>query len=170
MTHRVVVAPKFTRKKTRSPAARRRSDRGRGHQRTKNRNCVPWVLATSREDLSAKQVITLYALRMQIEETFRDTKNMRDRWSFRHALARSKSRYAILLLLAALAGFVLTVIAMAAEKKQLHLRYQANTIGDRRVLWLFYLGKAILARARPWEFAHLDIKSACKYVQASEIT
>ena len=84
MTHRVVVAPKFTRKKTRSPAARRRSDRGRGHQRTKNRNCVPWVLATSREDLSAKQVITLYALRMQIEE---DMKTIRFGCSIRYALA-----------------------------------------------------------------------------------
>jgi hypothetical protein len=101
---------------------------------------------------------------MQIEEIFRDTKNIRDRWSFRHALARSKSRYAIFYLLAALAGFVLTVIAMAAEKKQRHLRYQANTIGDRRVLWLFHLGKAIHARARPGEFAHLDIKNACKYI------
>jgi hypothetical protein len=121
-----------------------------GLQRTKNRNCVPWVLATSREDLSAKQVITLYALRMQIEETFRDTKNIRDRWSFRHALARSKSRYAIFYLLAALAGFILTVIAMAAENKQRHLRYQANTIRDGRVLWLLYLGKAILARTRLW--------------------
>ena len=59
---------------------------------------------------------------------------------------------------------------MAAEKKQLHLRYQANTIGDRRVLWLFYLGKAILARARPWEFAHLDIESAYKHIQTTEIT
>ncbi len=170
MTHRVVVAPKFTRNPSRPPAARRRGDRGRGHQRTKDRNQVPWVLATSREDLSAKQVIALYALRMQIEETFRDTKNIRFGWSFRHALTRSKSRYAILLLLAALAGFVLTVIAIAAEKKQLHLRYQANTIRDRRVLSLFYLGKAILARARPWEFAHLDIKKACKYIQAHETT
>ncbi len=170
MTHRVVVAPKFTRNPSRPPAARRRGDRGRGHQRTKDRNQVPWVLATSREDLSAKQVIALYALRMQIEETFRDTKNIRFGWSFRHALTRSKSRYAILLLLAALAGFVLTVIAIAAEEKQLHLRYQANTIRDRRVLSLFHLGKAILARARPWEFAHLDIKKACKYIQAYETT
>ena len=56
--------------------------------------------------------------------------------------------------------FVLTVIAIAAEEKQLHLRYQANTIRDRRVLSLSHLGKAILARARPWEFAHLDIKKS----------
>jgi hypothetical protein len=77
-----------------------------------------------REDLSAKQVIALYALRVQIEESFRNTKNIRDRWSFPHALPRSKSRYVIFYLLAALAGFVHTVIAIATEKKQLHLRYQ----------------------------------------------
>ena len=77
---------------------------------------------------------------------------------------------AILLLLATLAGFVLTVMAIAAEKKQLHLRYQANTKRHRRVLSLFHLGKAILARARPWELAQLDITQACKCIKATVIT
>jgi hypothetical protein len=50
-----------------------------------NRSGYSWC----REDLSAKQVIALYALRMQIEETFRDTKNIRFGWSFRHARCKS---------------------------------------------------------------------------------
>ena len=41
-----------------------------------------------------------------------------------------------MLLLAALAGMVLTLIGIAAERKRLHLRFQANTIRHRRVLSL----------------------------------
>jgi hypothetical protein len=169
LVQRVIIAAKFKRNPIRSPMRKRPSGRGLAHSRAVKRNQVPWVLATTRGDLSPKQVIALYARRMQIEETFRDTKNIRFGWSFRHAFTRSANRYAILLLLAALAGFVLTIIGIAAEKRDLHLLYQANTIRHRRVLSLFYLGKAILARARPPELAFLDIKDACKCIKGPVI-
>ena len=169
MIHRIILAPKFKRNPRRPRTPRRRGFRNRGQQSTVNRNRVPWVLATSHEDLSAKHIMALYGQRMQIEETFRDTKNIRFGWSFRHALARSANRYAILLLLAALAGFVLTLIAIAAEKKELHLRFQANTVRHRRVLSLFHLGKTILAHARPPDLTLLDIKDACTLIKAHGI-
>ncbi len=74
-----------------------------------------------------------------------------------------------MLLLAALAGLVLTFVGLAAEKKHLHLRYQANTIRKRRVLSLFHLGKTILARARPGELAVLDLFLASTRIKCFEI-
>lgn len=59
MIQRVVVASRFKRNPRRSPAPRRRDFRGRGHQRTMDRSRVPWVLATSLRDLSAKRIVEM---------------------------------------------------------------------------------------------------------------
>ena len=133
------------------------------------RHGVPWFLATNLAEISPKKILAVYATRMQIEETFRDTKSVRFGWSFRHARTQSAQRYAVLLLLAALAGFVLTVIGLAAERKRLHLRFQANTIRHRRVLSLFQLGTLIIAAADPPKLSHLDLKTALGLIKAIEI-
>ena len=169
LEHRVVIAPRFKRNPKRRPQKRRRGDRGRGHQRTVDRNRAPWVLATNLTGMSPKKIVSVYGTRMQIEETFRDTKSVRFGWSFRHARTQSAQRYTVLLLLAALAGFVLTVIGVAAERKRLHLRFQANTIRNRRVLSLFQLGKLIIAAADPPKLSHLDIKTALGSIKAYEM-
>ena len=74
-----------------------------------------------------------------------------------------------MLLLAALAGMILTLIGIAAETKRLHLRFQANTIRKRRVLSLFQLGKLILAASNPPKFGQLDLKNALKALKHAEI-
>ncbi|RDN73013.1 hypothetical protein B8U84_19525 [Acinetobacter baumannii] len=51
-----------------------------------------------------------------------------------------KSRLEILLLLAALVNWFHYLLGSAAEKAGLHLRYQANTVKNRRVLALNFLG------------------------------
>ena len=102
--HRALIAPKFKRNSSRRPQKRRRGDRGRGHQRTVDRNVVPWILATNLLNHSPQAIMSLYAPRMQSEETFRDTKSVRFGWSFRHAKSGSSERYLVMLLLAALAG------------------------------------------------------------------
>ena len=114
--------------------------------------------------------MAIYATRMQIEETFRDTKSIRFGWSFRHARTHSAQRYGVMLLLAALAGFVLTIIGVAAESNQLHLGFQANTIRHRRVLSLFQLGKLIIAAADPPKLSQLDLKTALGLIKAHEMT
>ena len=48
---------------------------GRGAKRSRKRAQTPWVLGSNHEDLSAQEIIDIYALRMQIEELFRDLKN-----------------------------------------------------------------------------------------------
>ncbi|MDP7040354.1 MAG: IS4 family transposase [Myxococcota bacterium] len=169
MTHRVVVSKRFTRNPRRATQKRSDGYRGRGNRQIRRRSQTPWLLATTRTDLSAAQLCRCYATRMQIEEVFRDTKNPRFGWSFAHARSRCAHRHAVLLLLAALAAWVLTVVGLAAEHSQLHLRYQANTIRRRRVLSLFHLGKTIVARARPSEIAHLNLFSAAEGLSCYEI-
>ena len=102
----------------------------------------PWLLVTSLA-ASAKRIVKIYAKRMQIEETFRDTKNSRFGWSLRHARSRSAIRLTLLLLLAAVAMLVVTLIGIAAEAASIHRRFQANTAATR-VLSLFVLGLEVL--------------------------
>ena len=79
--------------------------------------------------------MAIYATWMQIDETFRDTKRVRLGWFFRHARTRHAQGYAVMLLLAALTGMVLTLIGIAAERKRFHLRFQANTMQSFNNLW-----------------------------------
>lgn len=105
----------------------------------------PWLLATSMSDGDAASVVGIYARRMQIEETFRDTKNHRFGWSLGDVRLSTPQRTAVLLTLAALAFLVVTLIGMAAERRGAHRAYQANT-EKRRVLSFLVLAAAILRR------------------------
>ena len=105
----------------------------------------PWLLATSMSDGDAASVVSIYARRMQIEETFRDAKNHRFGWSLGDVRLSTPQRIAVLLTLAALAFLVVTLIGMAAERRGAHRAYQANT-EKRRVLSFLVLAAAILRR------------------------
>ena len=106
----------------------------------------PWLLVTSLRRSSAKRVVAIYKLRMQIEETFRDAKSHRFGWSFDEAAPRRWKRIDVMMLLIALAAVVVLAVGKAAEVANLHLAYQANTIRTRRVLSLATLGRLILLR------------------------
>lgn len=75
----------------------------------------PWLLATSLSGLSSRQIVAIYAKRMQIEESFRDLKSARFGCAFRYSLTRTAPRLAILLLLHALATFLAWLAALATE-------------------------------------------------------
>jgi hypothetical protein len=105
----------------------------------------PWLLATSLADADAAFIVRTYSSRMQIEETFRDTKSHRFGWSFGQVRLSTPERTDALLLLAVIALVVVTLIGMAAERAGLHRTYQANT-AKRRVLSFFYLACAIIRR------------------------
>jgi hypothetical protein len=123
----------------------------------------PWLLATSLPDGDADFVVGLYAKRMQIEETFRDAKNHRFGWSFGQVELSTVQRTATLLVLAALALLVVTLIGMAAERRGDHRAYQANTVTKRRVLSFFVLASAILRR-RKVEFSVDDFRECLSAV------
>ena len=108
----------------------------------------PWLLATSVAEGDADYVVSLYAKRMQIEETFRDAKNHRFGWSLRDVRTSNRHRAAVLLMLATLALLAVTLIGLSAEQRGLHRAYQANTL-KRRVLSFFVLACTILRRGDP---------------------
>ena len=114
---------------------RRKTD----YQRTKA--AEPWLLATNLWHHSPSQITEIYASRMKIEESFRDTKNPRYGWAFEFARSDSAQRLEVLLLVGALATFVCVMVGIVGEQLGLTRRLQANTIRDRRVLSLFQAGR-----------------------------
>lgn len=109
----------------------------------------PWLLATSlkgRSFLSAKRVIKKYKKRMQIEEGFRDLKSSQYGLGFEKALTKKIARIEILLMIAMLACFIAWLVGWIIERNELHYQFQANTIRNRRVLSLFFLGCRAIRR------------------------
>jgi len=109
---------------------------------------APWLLATSlaHEPGSARRIKQLYALRMQIEETFRDVKSHRWGFGLRYARSRSARRIEILVLLTALAALVLWLVGLAGRAANLARHLQANTERTRRVLSTPFIGRLLLLR------------------------
>jgi hypothetical protein len=128
----------------------------------------PWLLVTSLEGGRAitRRVIEAYRKRMQIEEAFRDTKNQRYGLGLNLSLSRSAERYAVLLLIGALALFVAWVLGKAAHAKEFHRRYQANTVTSRMVLSFVFLGRRI-ARRGELEITDEDLLDAQNFLRSA---
>jgi len=100
------------------------------------REATPWLLVTSLtpDKYSAKAIIQCYRTRMQIEQAFRDIKNMRTGLCLRQSRSRSLNRLANLLLVGMLASFCIWLVGRLAEHQKQHYQFQANTLKDKRVL------------------------------------
>jgi hypothetical protein len=140
-------------RKRRKPGPKRVHPKGNEQREHRQTAQDPWLLATSMPDADAAKIASIYAKRMQIEETFRDAKNHRFGWSLGDVNLSTTRRTANLLLLATVAMVVVTLIGLAAEKQNAHRAYQANT-EKRRVLSFFVLACAILRRA---DFQYLSL-------------
>jgi len=103
----------------------------------------PWLLATSL-DSNAAFIVQLYSLRMQIEQSFRDSKSYRYGWALNLVKSASTARIEVLLLLAALASVVAQTVGRAAARCGLQRLFQANTIRTRRVFSFFVLGLLVI--------------------------
>lgn len=122
----------------------RRNIRGRKGRTVNDRRCAksarePWLLCTSLQCRSWV-IVDIYAQRMQIEQNYRDTKNHRWGWRLDQSRSRSNARLEVLMLIAAIAMFVVLAFGCFAERNALHKRFQANTLYRRRVLSFFTLG------------------------------
>jgi len=99
----------------------------------------PWCLATSRRDDTARAIVKLYGRRFTIEETFRDPKNLRFGLGLSATHIRSAARRDRLLLLAAIAHALLTLLGAAGEAAGLDRTLKSNT-SSKRQLSLFNQG------------------------------
>jgi len=106
----------------------------------------PWLLVSSLglRHLSAEAIVTLYAQRMRIEQSFRDTKNLRLGLGLDSARSRSGPRFEILLLIAHLASFVQRLIGESAKQQQLELQFTATRRSSRPEISVLTLGRRIL--------------------------
>lgn len=115
-------------------------------QRCRKQQKDPWLIASSLGPRGggARRVMKLYALRMQIEETFRDFKSHRWGFGLQYSGSRSTARLEILLLIGTLAMLINWLVGLAGKKKKWGRHFQANTIRERTVLSVCFLGQQLL--------------------------
>jgi hypothetical protein len=105
-----------------------------------------WCLATSRSDLGAAEIVKLYGRRFTIEETFRDTKDIHFGMGLRATHIKSAARRDRILLLAALAHALLTLLGAAGERCGLDRKLKTNT-SKKRTMSLIIRG--VLVHGHP---------------------
>jgi hypothetical protein len=91
----------------------------------------PWCLVTSRADLKGAQVVQIYGRRFTIEEAFRDLKDPRFGFGLSQARISTPERRDRLMLVAAMAIALLTVLGAAGESLGYERGLKANTSKKR---------------------------------------
>ncbi len=135
----------------RAPGRPRKRARKRPNEARARRHArEPWLLATSLspKHWPARRVVRAYEKRMQIEETFRDLKSHRWGYGLQYARSRSSERLANLLLVTTLAVAATWLAGLAAKARGWARHFQANTVTDRAVLSVFFLGRRVLKSSR----------------------
>lgn len=95
-----------------------------------------WCLATSRLDMDAAELVTLYGKRWGIETVFRDIKDYAFGMGMKRVRTRSTDRRDRLFLISALAIALLTLLGAAGEAVGLERTIKANTVKTRSYsLW-----------------------------------
>jgi len=124
-----------------------RSSHSRKHERAQRE---PWLLATSLPEgfKLAEKAVRIYALRMRIEEAFRDLKSTRFGLSLELHRTYHVERLQVLLLIATLALLVAWLMGKATELSGQHRQYQANTVKDRVVLSTIFIGLKVIDDTR----------------------
>jgi Transposase DDE domain len=108
----------------------------------------PWLLATSGLDhLTAASIVALYAQRMRIEQSIRDTKNLRWGQGLHTTRSRTRERLQMLLLIGHLAAFVQRLIGEEAKAHQLELNFMATCRRTRPEISVLTLARRILLSA-----------------------
>jgi hypothetical protein len=120
--------------------------RNSNSRKNAQRESEPWLLVASPSlALSARQLITLYGRRMQIELSFRDLKSHRYGQGFEDSLTRKGARIEVLLLLSAMAAFATWLVGMACEACGIDA-WLAPFRSKRRLYSVMRLGREAIVR------------------------
>jgi hypothetical protein len=106
----------------------------------------PWILATNLA-VEPREVIKLYGRRFQIEESFKDLKDIRNGFQLSGYKMKSTERLRRLLAVVIFGYLCLTVVGVHGEAEGLHRPMQVNSRTSKRELALWRVGKALLRRA-----------------------
>lgn len=153
LTARVVLhaKPPKGRKHRNQQGVPARNSNSRKHAQ---REREPWLLMASPNlSLSARQLVTLYARRMQIELSFRDLKSHRYGQAFEDSLTRKGERIEVLLLFSALAALATWLVGMACEASGID-QWLTPFRSKRRLYSIMRLGREALVRR--WACMPLD--------------
>lgn len=90
-----------------------------------------WCLATSLQDRPASEIVKLYGRRFTIEETFRDQKDIHFGMGLAVTHIKNADRRDRLMLLAAVAQTLLTLLGAASEASGLDRYLKVNTVKKR---------------------------------------
>lgn len=153
--HIVRNAPMVARTVLHARRPRHRTSSTRHGQRRRSKRSLqsaarerePWLLVASPalEALTPRQLIGLYARRMQIELAFRDLRSHRYGQGFEDSLTRKGSRIEILLLIQTLAAFASWLVGMACEREGIDRRLNPRH-STRRLYSVMRLGREALVR------------------------
>jgi hypothetical protein len=148
----------------RPPLTRSQGGRARQYRRLHR---APWLIATSLPHVrgSSRRIQELYAQRMQIEETFRDTKSHRWGFGLNYARCDDGRRLEVLLLIAALASLVLWLLGVHGRIIDWVRRLQANTETRKPVLSTVFVGGQLLRRP-DLRFSSADLQRALTELRA----
>lgn len=125
--------------------------RGTESRQAAARERDPWLLLASPAlALHARQLVTLYARRMQIELSFRDLKSHRYGQGFEDSLTRVGKRIEILLLVNALAAFASWLAGLACEATGV-ARWLLPVSTTRKLYSVLRVGREALVRHWPME-------------------
>lgn len=92
-----------------------------------------WCLATSHRAAAATAIVKMYGKRFTIEETFRDTKNSHLGMGLSATHIRNEDRRDRLILIAAFAQVLVTLLGAAGEKAGLDRTLKSNTSKKRQL-------------------------------------
>ncbi|MEZ0472996.1 IS4 family transposase [Luteimonas salinilitoris] len=133
---------------------RRRTEVARSSSSRKSaaREREPWLIIASPSlaEASARQLVGLYARRMQIECSFRDLKSHRYGQGFEDSLTRSGARLQILLLVGTLAAFASWLAGLGCEKTGI-AQWLSPIRTTRKLYSTLRVGREALVRGWPME-------------------
>ncbi len=113
----------------------------------KKKQKEPWLLATDLE-WGWRQIVSVFALRMMIEELFRDEKNIRYGWGLRQISLSSASRLERLLLVLAFAYLLLLLLGLICSQQLSAAHWASGVSKNRKQVSAFLVGRLMLGRTR----------------------
>jgi len=111
------------------------------------REAQPWFLMTNVPRLQAKRLSRIYSRRMTIEEYFRDCKSKRNGYALRLTMIGDRHRLERLLLVLAMAYWLLLAVGLYARKKYPPSRWCSNN--RRNECSLFTIGRILFRERLP---------------------
>lgn len=153
LTCRLVVYAKARQgRKHRNRRCPKQVARSTSSRKASAREREPWLIVASPDlaEPSARQLVNLYARRMQIECSFRDLKSHRYGQGFEDSLTRSGPRLQILLLVSTLAAFASWLAGLGCEATGI-AQWLLPIRAKRKLYSTLRVGREALVRRWPME-------------------